>query len=82
MPLGFPMQQMRPATPEEIELYERYQAAVASHNLRQRQLTLQWAMVFCNCRKPCGCGKPHPEPPQIGCVVHQGFMITEDGKIL
>lgn len=67
-------------TEEEQARIDAYVQAEKDFNLSQRQVTVTWAMIWCDCRKWPDRNDPHP--PQAGCTVHCGFMLTEDGRVL
>lgn len=67
---------------EQIAQIEAFEQAMTVFHIEQRESVIRFAMVFCSCRKPCGCGKPHNDPPQVGCVVHGSFMLLPDGRVL
>jgi hypothetical protein len=57
----------------------RLQQQAEQAELAMRRNVLRWASVLCGCRWPDWPVRGDVSPPQAGCVVHGGVMVSFDG---
>lgn len=72
-----------PPDPDLQERMKAYQDAVRlAQQAERRQVTGQWAAVYCTCRMFPAADRHERQPAQAGCLVHGGFMITPHGEVI
>lgn len=84
VPPGFESMFARPRTPEQ-EAYDRavkaFTERAGQFEREQRLLLLSHAWLFCTCQKRFDRANP-AKPPQEGCIIHSGVLISPEGEVL
>jgi hypothetical protein len=62
----------------QLALMRWYASESARIEAEARQSMIDWQAIFCTCRPSFDPRKPS----NAKCVIHAGFMITPDGKVL
>lgn len=58
---------------------QQHSAAAMAAEVAMRRNVVRWASVLCACRYPVWPVRGETGPPQAGCMVHGGALVSPDG---